>query len=334
MQQPSKLKTVVIGTGKIAGVHLKNLDKLNRTELVGVCDIAPGRAEAVAKEHGGRPYTNYEEMLDKEKPQVALLLTPQMVRFEPIKACAERGIPMFIEKPPAKDMETARRTVEVVRKHKLLTSVGFLYRYCKTVERARDLLKDRTIHVARSYYYAPLMLNVSAYRPFYFNNQESGGMVVDQSIHIVDLMRYLVGAEIDEVHGIGSNLFQKKTAEITTDENISLNLRYRNGVVGSHTHIWAYNRWQVEAEFVSPHARLVMDLVANKMTGVVDGMQIEYAPKDDAYETELARFFDAVETGDHSLVRSTYEDSVKTLGVCAAALRSLESRTVEKVELS
>lgn len=334
MQSQRTLKVAVIGTGGISAAHFKSLETLKRTELVGVCDVAPGRAETVARERGGRPYTDYPQMLDKEKPEAVLLLTPQMVRLEPIQACAERGIPMFIEKPPAKDLPTAWAALAAIRKANLLTSVGFVFRYRKTMDRAKQLLKGRTIHLVRSNYYAPMMLNISAYKPFYFLKEGGGGLVVDQAIHILDLARYVVGDEVTEVQGVGSNLHLAKSKTVTTEENISLNLRFQRGTVGSHVHSWAFHRWLVEFEIVSPEARLLFDLAANTMTGTVDGMKVEYAPGDDAYQEELSQFLCAVATGDRSLVRSTYEDSVKSFAMCIAASDSLESGKPEKVNLN
>jgi len=334
MQEPGKTRIGVIGTGGISGVHLNNLSKLKRVELVGVCDIAPGKAEAVARERGGRPYLQFEEMLDKEKPELVLLLTPQTVRHDPIEACAERGIPMFIEKPPAKNMAEARKCSAVVRQHKLLNSIGFVLRYKQVVTRARELLKGRRIHIIRMRYYAPMILQYEKYSPFYFLNEVSGGMLVDQALHFIDLARYIVGAEIDEIHGVGSNLARPKSKEITTPENVVLNLRFTDGTVGTHTHTWAFENWLGEIEVVSPRARLLLDVFNGKLTGTLDGMNIEYNQNDDAYVTELEVLLDAIRTGDRSGVLSDYDDAVKTLGVCVAGNRSIETRATEKVELS
>lgn len=334
MQEQKKIKVGVIGTGGISGVHFKNLAQVKQTELVGVCDIAPGKAEAVAKERGGRPYTNFEQMLDKEQPEAVLLLTPQTVRFEPIKACAERGIPMFIEKPPAKNMDEARKISAVIRQHNLLTEVGFVLRFNAAVQKARELLKGRTIHIIRMRYYAPMILQYEKFPPFYFLNEVSGGMIVDQALHFIDLSRYLVGDEINEVHGVGSNLYRPKSKEITTPENVVLSLRFSNGSVGTHAHTWAYNTWMGEIELVTPQARLVLDVFNNKMTGTIDGVNIEYAGSGDAYLVELERFFEVVQSGDRSRILSSFDDAMKTLGVCVAANRSIETRANEKVELS
>lgn len=333
MQKTSRIKVAIIGAGHIAGQHLANLRALDRSELVGVCDIAPGRAETVCREHGGRPYTRFEEMLDREKPEAVLLTTPQTVRYEPIRACAECGIPVFLEKPPALDMAMARKTAAVLRQHKLLHSVGFLYRYCQIVQRARQLMQGRTVHIVRMYFYTPMIPQKEKFNPFFFLKEQSGGIVLDQAVHFLDLVRYLTRDEISEVHGVGSNLYRPKSNEITTDENITLNLRFRGGTVGSHAHTWAFYRWQCEIELVGPQARLLLDMCANKLSGVVDDMMIEYAPGDDGYRAELATFLGAVETGNPSCIRSDYDDAVKTLAVCLAANRSLETRKVETVEL-
>jgi predicted dehydrogenase len=334
MQEQKKIKVGVIGTGGISGTHIGNVAKMTGVELVGVCDIVPGKAEAVAKQRGGRPYTNYQEMLDKEKPEMVLLLTPQTVRFDPIKACAERGIALFIEKPPAKNMEEARKTSAVIRQHNLMHSIGFVLRYKAVVTRAHELLKGRRVHIARMRYYAPMILQYEKFPPFYFVNEISGGVLVDQALHFIDLARFIVGAEIEEVHGIGSNLFRPKSEKISTAENLVLNLRFANGTVGSHTHTWAYETWLGELEFVSPNARLLLDVFTGKLTGTIEGMNIEYNNADDSYLTEVEVLAEAIRTGDRSKILSTYDDAVKTLGVCVAGNRSIDKRTVEKVELA
>jgi predicted dehydrogenase len=213
-----------------------------------------------------------------------------------------------------------------------MTSVGFVFRYYNIVAKARELLKGRTIHIVRMRYYAPMMLQYEKFPPFYFQNEVSGGMIVDQALHMIDLARYVVGDEVSEVHGVGSNLFQPKTKQITTDENVTLNLRFERGTVGSHVHSWGYANWTQEAEFVSPQARLILDLGGQKLTGVVDGVTVEYKPEENGYNAELEAMLAAVRSGDRALIRSTYEDAVKTLGICLAANRSLETRNVEKVE--
>ncbi len=332
MQAQQKIKIGVIGTGGISGVHLNNLAKIANSELAGVCDIAPGKAEAVAKERGGRAYLDFEKMLDTEKPGLVLLLTPQTVRWEPIRACAERGIPMFIEKPPAKNMEEARKTAAAIRQHQLLNSIGFVLRYKNVVTRARALLQGRRIHIVRMRYYAPMILQYAKFPPFYFLNEVSGGMLVDQALHFIDLARYFVGSPIEEIHAVGSNLFRPRSKEITTPENVALNLRFANGTVGSHTHTWAFESWMGEIELVSPNARLLLDIFNNKLTGAVDGMNIEYTQSDDAYLTELEVLVEAIRSGDRSKILSDYDDAVNTLGVCVAGNRSIESRAAEKVD--
>lgn len=332
MQTSDKIRVAVIGAGNISGVHFKNLAALPQVELVGVCDVAPGRAASVTSQRGGRPYTDFVQMLDAEKPQAVLLLTPQTVRLEPIRACAERGIPVFLEKPPARNLEEARQCAALLRQRNLIHSVGFCLRYKDVARKSRELLRGRRIHLVRMRYYAPMILQYEKFPPFYFLQEVSGGVLVDQALHFVDLARYLVGDEIREVHGFGSNLYRPRSKEITTAENIVLNFRFCTGTVGSHTHTWAYASWTGEIELVSPQARLLLDVFHDRLTGTVDEVNVEYASSSDGYLRELEGFLHAVRTGDRSRILSDYDDAVKTLGVCLAANRSLDTGAVEAVE--
>lgn len=323
---PPKLKVAIIGTGGISGTHAKSVKALD-LEMVGSCDIVAEKAEKAASERGGRPYTDAATMLDVEKPDVVMLCTPQMVRLDPIRLCAERGIPIFIEKPPADTLARAREIEAILKKHPVIHSVGFVFRYLRMVERALDLLKGRPILMIRNYYFCPMSLPAehARFAKFYFQKELSGGLVGDQAIHCLDLMRHLTGSEVVEVQGFGNNLQHPKGDYFTSEETVAINLRTRGGTVISHVHSWAYPSWKCECEILAVGAHLKLDLFGQKLTGEVDELKVEFHVEDNGYQNELKVLLQAILEKSMKPVRSTYADAVKTFEMVLAINQSLET---------
>ena len=69
------MRAAIVGCGSIASVHAKSIRKLPGNELVGFADIKEERARAFADEYGGRAYSNLEEMLERERPEVLHILS-------------------------------------------------------------------------------------------------------------------------------------------------------------------------------------------------------------------------------------------------------------------
>lgn len=325
-----KLRVGIIGTGNISRVHLNNLEKIDSVKLVCACDIDEDKISEVSKKYNCSSYTSYKEMLDREKLDMVLLCTPQMIREEPIAFCAEKNIPVFTEKPPAADIEIAKRIEGIIKKHNLIVSVGFVFRYLKIVEKAIHLLRERKILLLQLQYLCPMMYPDTRGRDFYYNRDLSGGLIIDQAIHLLDLCRYILQDEIEEVHAYGANIFQPKTKKITTEESVVMNMRSKKGVLISYLHTWIHREWSCYLEIFAPEVRLILDLFHGKLNGIVDGMQISFSPKDDGYFSELSEFVEVVK-GNSSKILSSYSDSVKTMKLAVGIVRSIDTNKIIKI---
>ena len=311
------LKIGIIGTGGIAKHHLNNLKKIGGSTVVGLCDLEKPRAEALAAEFGGTGYDNIEQMLDAQKPDAVLICTPPFVRLDPVKAACERSIPFFCEKPPAFSVEDAQRVSAIVSKANIVHSVGFMYRHKETTDRTRELLQGQTVLAIRSTFVCGAILNPAF--PAWFKLQDkSGGPMLDQAIHALDLIRYLFG-DIHTIAAYGSNRVVPLAPDVTVNDTISMVYTFTNGLTGTHNHSWASVPGMAVIEVLCRDARLNIDLFDNALTGIVRGMKVEFRPSDDCYQTELRRFIQAVREKDMAPIRSTYADAVKTLSVCCGA---------------
>ena len=324
------LQVGFIGTGGIAQRHMRNLQKLGRARITACCDLVPDKARQAARANGATPYTDFARMLEDERLDAVFLCTPPFVRAEPIEAVAACGLALFCEKPPALDAAQGRRALAAINSAGVISSVGFMYRWQEIVTKAKELMAGRTLAALRSVFLCGPAVDMDLPGWFYLK-ERSGGPLMDQAIHVLDLHRYLAG-EVVAVHALGNNQIRPKTDAFTIEETYTLNVAYESGVIASHTHSWACAPGLAQIEMVSETTRLTIDLFANHLTGMVDGVEISYAPRDDCYLTEVDNFLAAVECKDLSRLRSSYADALKTCAVSWAGLRSVETGHVEVPE--
>lgn len=186
----------IVGCGGIAQVHAAVLDRLEQTALVACADIAPERAEAMAAKYGCRAYASMEAMLDAERLDAVHLCTPHHLHAPMAEAAAGRGVAVFTEKPPV----TGRDQWEQLRRAAARVPLGvcFQNRYRPNVIRLRQLLSEETFGAPVG---ARAFVTWRREAPYYRDSgwrgawaTEGGGALINQSIHTLDLLVWLLGA--------------------------------------------------------------------------------------------------------------------------------------------
>ena len=106
-----KIRVACIGVGNISPVHLNYLKSREDVEICALCDIRDDQLKKRQAQYGGHAFLDYGELLGAAKPDAVWLCTPPQVRRDPLLACAERGIPVFCEKPVERDPAKAAQIV-------------------------------------------------------------------------------------------------------------------------------------------------------------------------------------------------------------------------------
>jgi len=331
-----ELRLAVVGTGGIyLRMHSRNLQAIGGNKVIAVCDVDEANLKQAMEIHGARGYNDFGEMLDKERDIDGLLLcTPPTVRREVIELAAERKIPVFCEKPPARSLDDARAIIEIVEKSGVPVSVGFMYRYLPSVAYLKSLIRDEKINLVQSTFLCSPALTRKI-PGWFFIKEKSGGHIVDQAIHVIDLLRFIVG-DIETVHTLGNNVICEKAEDFTIEDSSSTNLRFASGASGNHTHSWAYRKFVAEITVTGAEYRLTLALDF-KVNGWIRDDNIEKTfdkpPGASHHYYEMKVFLDALRTGDFSGVLSPYRDAAKTLATVIAMNKSIESGKPERVEL-
>jgi predicted dehydrogenase len=227
-----------IGAGGIANAHLQVLRHMEGVRIAAFCDVDRERAESHAAAYNGRAYTDVHAMLDAEKLEAVYICVPPHAHVGQEEALIERGIPFFVEKPIANTLEKAESIAAAVEKAGLLTSVGYHWRYMTYSQLARERLAGKTIGMALGYWMGGMP------GVYWWRRQDlSGGQMVEQTTHIIDLARDLCG-EIVEVYAAMSTRASGDIENCTVTDVGTMTVKFASGAVGaiSAQGVWLHRR--------------------------------------------------------------------------------------------
>jgi myo-inositol 2-dehydrogenase/D-chiro-inositol 1-dehydrogenase len=302
-----------VGTGGIAQTHLEALSRIEGAQLVAFCDVDAARAESAAARFGGRAYTDYAQMLREEPLDALYVCVPPHAHGEVEQLAAERGIHLFVEKPVARTLECARAVDAAIQKAGILSAVGYHFRYYGATERARERLQGLPIGMAIGYWHGG-MPGV----PWWRQHALSGGQLVEQTTHIVDLARYLVGEIVEVFAYLAHGVAPLPYPDSDVSEAGVIAMRFANGAVGTITNTCMLNPpGEVALKIYTPDR--ILEVSWGKLVETEANRREEYSSHDNPYLNEDRAFIEAIRTGDASLIRSTYSDGVRTLAVTLAA---------------
>lgn len=221
----------IIGCGDVSSVHFAAVAATAEARLVAVCDTDPGRLEAASAAHGVPGYANHLDMLEKVRPDVVHICTPHHLHASIATDCLEAGVNVIVEKPLAHTLEEGRRLVEAAERSPAKIGVCFQNRYNATSQAMRELLDGGTLgrvlgasatvmwHRSGDYYRD---------RPWRGTWAEGGGgLMMNQAIHTVDLLQWLVG-DVAKVEGRAST--RALAGVIEVEDTAEFLAEHENGV--------------------------------------------------------------------------------------------------------
>jgi predicted dehydrogenase len=182
------MKVGVVGTGGVAIRHLGALSQLSGCSIVGHVSASRERAQAQSNRWGGRAYEDIEQLLEREKPDaVWVCVTPDRHGSIETKLIAQ-GVPFFVEKPLSNDLATAERIAEHLVGKELVVGVGYKFRALDTVAPMRAMLVERPPQLAIGSWH-----DRTPGPEWWRDERRSGGQLVEQATHVIDLARVLLG---------------------------------------------------------------------------------------------------------------------------------------------
>ena len=229
------MKYALIGCGRISVNHIQAALN-NKLEIVGICDLLKERMSEKKEKFPDiqevHEYTNYIEMLEKEKPELVAIATESGKHAKIALDCIRRGINVIIEKPIALSMHDAKEIVEEAQKYNVKVCANHQNRFNKAIQKIHSAVEENkfgklfygTAHICwnrgKSYY---------DQAPWRGTWEQDGGALMNQCIHDIDLLRWMLGNEIDEVMAYTDRL----NHDFIDAEDLGLALvKFKNGSYG------------------------------------------------------------------------------------------------------
>ncbi|WP_449355217.1 Gfo/Idh/MocA family protein [Virgibacillus natechei] len=307
----NKLKIGFIGAGGVAKVHLKNTTANKHAEVAAICDIGPEVVKEQAEKYGVNGYTDAVTMLDSEQLDAVFISVPPFARGRLEEEVAERGIHLLAEKPLGLDLEQARRKQKVIEDSGVIHASGYCLRYWDIVQKAKTFLANRDIAMVRGYY-----LSKFVETPWYRVRAKSGGQLVEQSTHILDLIRYFAG-DVTRVSAEMSLVVSNDIEGLDIPDVSTVNMRFSTGAVANLTSTFTQTDHRMGVEILGRDFRITLD--GRKLTLMEDGVETIFTSEQDFHQAQDNAFIDAVRLRDRRLVLASYPDGVETLALSLAA---------------
>ena len=325
----SIVRLAFVGAGSMARVHLRNASKFEDVEVVGVYDIDRGRAEEAAREAGTTAFGSLDELVEEGRPDAAVVSIPPFAHGEEVDLrLARAGVNLFVEKPVALSLDVALKVLDALRTRGLVGAVGYHWRHWETTREAKWLLEDEEVVFAGGTWQGGI------YHPKWWRRRDmSGGQVVEQTTHIFDLVRHLVG-EVRRVFALARRGVVRDVPDYDIDDATVVAMECGEGIPVVITSTCALDFGHRVGLSVAARGKVV-EVGMGTLRVIERGHVLERRARNDPYVDELRGFVDAVKEGNPEGVLCPYVEGVRTLAATLAAMRSAEEgRPVEVEEVT
>ncbi|MEO8541384.1 MAG: Gfo/Idh/MocA family oxidoreductase [bacterium] len=320
------LRAAVIGLGSMGANHARVLSETPGVELVAVADANPA---AVTKAIAGRPIPGFPDartLLTETKPDMVSIVVPTQLHEEVALQCIVAGANILVEKPIAATLEAARHIAEAAAAANVLLTVGHIERFNPAIQELKRRLSDGQGGPV-------LQMRARRVGPFPHRIRDVG-VIYDLGPHDIDIMRYLLGDEIERVYA------ESRSHIATGNEDMFSGLiRFRGGAMGMLDINWLTPTKERSLTVLCEKGMFVVDYAAQSLAfyenfdaaaregryaSVTEGPMTRYPiPNREPLRVELEAFRDAVLASGPAPVSAL--DGMTALAVAEALVRSGET---------
>lgn len=306
------LRVAFVGAGWIAHQHLSALRQQASVEVAGVADMDAARAAAFAAAAGGcSSFGDCRELIQRARPDVLYICLPPHQHGEVEGLALDHDIPFFVEKPLPPDLSVAEDIAARVAKARLPTGVGYQWRHMETLAPVREWLRTKPPSLIIGHW-----LDTAPPVQWWYDRRLSGGQLVEQATHLIDLCRVL-GGEIAAVAAAEAEAGSSGGPPgNSVGQASAVSIRFRSGAVGSLTSTWLLpRRDQIDIDVISHGQRISI----NEDRVVLDAAdhREERSVGESAFVLQAGAFLASVRSGSRFPV--DYAEALRSHRVALAA---------------
>ena len=252
-----KIRTAVIGAGKMGAIHAKVYSQLPQSTLAAIVDVDEKIAKKLAKKYKCSAFTDCRDILDKV--DAVTISAPTIYHLELAEMFIKNGISVMIEKPLAATVDEGKRIVELATQYNVVAAVGHSER-CNPVVQAMKRLNIE-----------PKFIEANRISPYPFRSTDIG-VVLDVMIHDIDIILSMAASKIKKVDAVGVNVIEDQ------EDICNARIFFENGCIANITASRVALKTERKVRVFSRQGYLSLDYL--KKTGTV----IKAAPNVDVVE--------------------------------------------------
>jgi predicted dehydrogenase len=242
----ARIRTAVVGAGKMGAIHAKVYSQLPQSELVAVVDVDADKARNLAGQYNCPASTDCAEILDKV--DAVTIATPTVTHLALAKIFIRNKIAVLIEKPLAANVKEGKKVVALAKKHNVVVAVGHSER-CNPVAQAIKRLDVE-----------PKFIEANRISPYPFRSTDVG-VVLDVMIHDIDIILSLAASKIKRVDAVGVNVVEEE------EDICNARIVFDSGCIANITASRLGLRTERRVRVFSKQAYLSMDYL--KKSGII-----------------------------------------------------------------
>lgn len=342
------IRIALVGLGKMGMSHQAIINAHPDAEFVAVCDTATYLLDVLGKYTGVRCYTDFHNMLQREKLDAICIATPSRFHGAMVRAALERNLHVFCEKPFCLDVTEGPQLVAMAESKGLVNQVGYHYRFVAAFEETKRLI-DRgvlgTIHHIRAEAYGPVVLR-SKGSTWRTKKDAGGGCLYDYACHAIDLVNYLVACP----DAVGGTMLNKVFSQDVDDEVYS-SLFYDDGKTGQIAANWSddsYRKMSTKVTVWGTNGRIAADRQevqvylrgdASNEENLKAGWNVRYTTeladnvwfylRGEEYSAQIDHFLQCIKSGKRE-TRSSFRSAANVDAVAAMMLADAGSRQSDR----
>ncbi|MEI4768655.1 Gfo/Idh/MocA family oxidoreductase [Psychrobacillus sp. FJAT-51614] len=222
----------VVGSGSITETHIKSIQKVPNAEVIAIFSRNKETSEKWGKQYNIQVYSDYEEFLGNDKMDIVTILTPSGTHADLGILAAKKGKHVIVEKPIDTSLNKTNELIHVCREANVTLSCIFQHRFddgIVDIKNAMDLGKFGQLNfgAARTTWYrSQEYYDSGAWRGTW--ELDGGGALMNQSIHYIDLLLYLMGP-VEEVHAYCATRAHER---IEVEDIAVASLKFKSGALG------------------------------------------------------------------------------------------------------
>ncbi|MBI3944935.1 MAG: Gfo/Idh/MocA family oxidoreductase [Armatimonadetes bacterium] len=311
-----------VGAGGNAQGHMQRVAALEGARITAICDLASDRAEAAAAKYQATAYTDYRRLLGEEDLDALYVSVPPFAHYDAEILAAERGVHLFVEKPVALTLERGLEVWEAIARAGIISCAGYQVRYAAFSENVREFVADKNLLMVNGRRWGSLVGG-----QWWQKMELSGGQLVEQATHQIDLIRYWAG-EVRRVYATYARRVHGKVPGITIPDLQAVQMEFANGAIGHFISSCTGAPGGSGTELFLEGMKLTVEGSGPPKLEPANAASLDTEPREVLAIDQV--FVEAVRSGDRSRIKSPYLDALKTLDVTLAA--NLSAKQGQPVE--